>query len=32
MTGHFATILMMKRRDIMVENIDDLAGLGRSQP
>ena len=30
--GVFATILMMKRRDIMVENIGDLAGLARSQP
>jgi NADH-quinone oxidoreductase subunit N len=30
--GVFATILMMKRRDIMVENVSDLAGLGRSQP
>jgi NADH-quinone oxidoreductase subunit N len=30
--GVFATILMMKRRDVMVENIPDLAGLARSQP
>ena len=30
--GVFATILMMKRRDVMVENIGDLAGLSRSQP
>ncbi len=30
--GVFAVILMMKRRDIMVENISDLAGLARSQP
>ncbi len=30
--GVFATILMMKRRDVMVENISDLAGLSRSQP
>ncbi len=30
--GVFATILMMKRRDIMLENISDLAGLARSQP
>jgi NADH-quinone oxidoreductase subunit N len=30
--GVFAIILMMKRRDIMVENVSDLAGLGRSQP
>ncbi len=30
--GVFATILMMKRRDVMVENISDLAGLARSQP
>jgi len=30
--GVFAIILMMKRRDIMVESISDLAGLGRSHP
>ncbi|HTR84944.1 MAG TPA: NADH-quinone oxidoreductase subunit NuoN [Reyranella sp.] len=30
--GVFAVILMMKKRDIMVENISDLAGLGRSHP
>ncbi|MBV8394076.1 MAG: NADH-quinone oxidoreductase subunit NuoN, partial [Alphaproteobacteria bacterium] len=30
--GVFAIILMMKRRDIMVEQISDLAGLGRSHP
>jgi NADH-quinone oxidoreductase subunit N len=30
--GVFAIILLMKRRDIMVENISDLAGLARSQP
>jgi NADH-quinone oxidoreductase subunit N len=30
--GVFAIILMMKKRDIMVENITDLAGLGRSHP
>ncbi len=30
--GAFAVILMMKRRDIMVEDISDLAGLGRSHP
>ena len=30
--GVFATILMMKRRDVMVENVADLAGLSRSQP
>ncbi|MCA0302989.1 MAG: NADH-quinone oxidoreductase subunit NuoN [Proteobacteria bacterium] len=30
--GVFATILMMKRRDVMVENISDLSGLARSQP
>jgi NADH-quinone oxidoreductase subunit N len=30
--GVFAIILLMKRRDIMVENIADLAGLARSQP
>ncbi len=30
--GAFAVILMMKRRDIMVEQISDLAGLGRSHP
>jgi NADH-quinone oxidoreductase subunit N len=30
--GVFATILMMKRRNIMVEGVSDLAGLARSQP
>jgi len=30
--GTFAVILLMKRRDIMVENVSDLAGLGRSHP
>lgn len=30
--GAFAVILLMKRRDIMVENVSDLAGLGRTQP
>jgi NADH-quinone oxidoreductase subunit N len=30
--GVFATILMMKRRDVMLENVSDLAGLARSQP
>ncbi|TMJ24249.1 MAG: NADH-quinone oxidoreductase subunit NuoN, partial [Alphaproteobacteria bacterium] len=30
--GTFAIILLMKRRDIMVESISDLAGLGRSHP
>lgn len=30
--GVFATILMMKRRDIMVENVSDLAGLSKSHP
>jgi NADH-quinone oxidoreductase subunit N len=30
--GVFAIILMMKRRDIMVEKIEDLAGLARSHP
>jgi NADH-quinone oxidoreductase subunit N len=30
--GVFATILLMKRRGVMVEGIADLAGLGRSQP
>jgi len=30
--GVFAIILMMKRKDIMVEQVDDLAGLGRSHP
>ena len=30
--GVFATILMMKRRNIMVEEVSDLAGLARSQP
>jgi len=30
--GVFAIILMMKRREIMVEAVSDLAGLGRTQP
>jgi NADH-quinone oxidoreductase subunit N len=30
--GVFATILMMKRRDVMVEGVADLAGLGRTHP
>lgn len=30
--GTFACILAMRRRDGMVENIDDLAGLGRTKP
>ena len=30
--GAFAIILMMQRRDAMVENISDLAGLGRTHP
>jgi NADH-quinone oxidoreductase subunit N len=30
--GVFAVILMMKRRDTMVETVSDLAGLGRTQP
>jgi len=30
--GVFATILLMKRRGVMVEGVDDLAGLGRTQP
>ena len=30
--GAFSIILMMKRRDIMVENVSDLAGLGKSHP
>ena len=30
--GSFAVILAMKRRDVYVENIDDLAGLGRTAP
>ncbi|MBS0222601.1 MAG: NADH-quinone oxidoreductase subunit NuoN [Proteobacteria bacterium] len=30
--GTFAIILLMKRRDVMVENVSDLAGLGRTQP
>ncbi|ODT29456.1 MAG: NADH-quinone oxidoreductase subunit N [Kaistia sp. SCN 65-12] len=30
--GVFATILMMKRRDVMLEDISDLAGLARNQP
>jgi NADH-quinone oxidoreductase subunit N len=28
----FAIILLMKKRDIMVEQISDLAGLGRTHP
>jgi NADH-quinone oxidoreductase subunit N len=31
-TGVFAVILMMKRRNVMVENISDLSGLARSEP
>jgi NADH-quinone oxidoreductase subunit N len=30
--GVFATILLMKRRGVMVEGVNDLAGLARSQP
>ncbi len=30
--GVFSIILMMKRRDVMVENVSDLAGLGKSHP
>jgi NADH-quinone oxidoreductase subunit N len=30
--GAFAVILLMKRRDVMVENVSDLSGLGRSHP
>jgi NADH-quinone oxidoreductase subunit N len=30
--GVFATILLMKRRGVMLESIPDLAGLARSQP
>ena len=30
--GVFAVILLMKRRNIMVEGVDDLAGLGKSHP
>jgi NADH-quinone oxidoreductase subunit N len=30
--GVFAVILLMKRRNIMVESISDLAGLGRTHP
>ncbi|MCF8532149.1 MAG: NADH-quinone oxidoreductase subunit NuoN [Reyranella sp.] len=30
--GVFATILMMRRRGVMVENVSDLAGLAKSQP
>ncbi len=30
--GVFATILLMKRRGVMVEGVSDLAGLARSQP
>ena len=30
--GVFATILLMKRRDVMVEGVSDLAGLGRTHP
>ena len=30
--GVFATILLMKRRNIMVEGVGDLAGLARSHP
>ena len=30
--GVFAIILLMKRRDVMVEGVADLAGLGRTHP
>jgi NADH-quinone oxidoreductase subunit N len=30
--GVFAVILMMKRKDVMVESVSDLAGLGKTQP
>jgi NADH-quinone oxidoreductase subunit N len=30
--GTFAIILLMKRKNIMVEDVNDLAGLGRSHP
>lgn len=30
--GVFAVILLMKRKEIMVEEVSDLAGLGRSHP
>ena len=30
--GVFATILLMKRRGVMVEGVGDLAGLGRTHP
>ena len=30
--GVFAVILLMKRRDIMVEGVNDLAGLGKTHP
>src|SRR6185295_6540582 len=30
--GVFAIILLMKRRGLMVEGVNDLAGLGRTQP
>ncbi len=30
--GVFAIILMMKRKDVMVESVSDLAGLGRTHP
>ena len=30
--GVFATILLMKRRGVMVEGVNDLAGLGRTHP
>ncbi len=30
--GVFATILMMKRRGVMVESVSDLSGLAKSQP
>jgi NADH-quinone oxidoreductase subunit N len=30
--GVFAVILMMKRKDVMVESVSDLAGLGKTHP
>jgi NADH-quinone oxidoreductase subunit N len=30
--GVFAVILMMKRKDVMVEEVSDLAGLGKTHP
>ena len=30
--GVFAVILMMKRKDVMVESVSDLSGLGKTHP